>query len=235
MLNQNMHGFFKSFYLDGINESVLIETNNNESVVNAINSSNTLMSNIKFQNNIFPDGKVGFYNNDQLGKFLSLFKEDNLKLKFIEKDDQYSKLRLSEDNKLLVDYYLADISIFPKNKEIKKIKHWDIVFQLTKDEVSNFLKSRNALPTATLLYIGKDIFIGNEEHGSNRIVVHVDKFGNQSELDDYLKFNLDDFKSVVGTFGENITVKVSSLGLAEVSWASDKMVCKYYLTQIVSN
>jgi hypothetical protein len=235
MPERSVHGFFESFYLNGLNESTLIKTEDGISKVNTRTPSNTLMTMIEYKNKTFPDGDVGFYNNDQFSKFLSLFNSDKLNLSFDKKNDQHIKAKLSGNDKLSVDYYLADPSIFPIEKVIKQLNNWEINLKLTGEETTNFLKARNALSTATLLYVGKDIFIGNEEYGSNRITINISDYTNEIGMDEYLKFNLDDVKSVIGVLQEGITIKVSSLGLMEISWQRDNLSCKYYLTQIVSD
>jgi hypothetical protein len=141
------------------------------------------------------------------------------------------------DNGTKMQYMLAAPSVIPSVPELKALPSFDAEITLDDDFINKFVKSKGALSDAdTFTFMCKagkgEIVLGYSSINSNRISLSVDcKCENDIEP---IGFSAKYLKAIlVNNKGSTASsLKISSKGLAYVSFKSDDFDTEYYLVEI---
>jgi hypothetical protein len=140
------------------------------------------------------------------------------------------------DNGTKMQYMLAATSVIPSVPELKALPLFDAEVTLDDEFVNKFIKSKGALSdsdTFTFIYKGGkgEVVLGFSSINSNRISLSVNC---KCEIDiEPIAFSAKYLKAILmANRGSNASsLKISSKGLAHVSFNSDEFSAEYYLVE----
>lgn len=230
MKKQSIENFMAKYSLGGEIESVKIESNDTSMSVQFISDDKTLLGNVLSDNGNFPNGQFGIYTTSKLKSLLSVL-EPNVNINSAEAYIKFS------DNNTSVNYMLADLAVIPVVPDLKQLPDFDVEITLDDDFISKFIKAKAALNESdTFTFECKDgdgrVILGYSTLNTNRISLKVDCKcnGNIQPISfsaRYLKEILNSNRS-----SKSASLKISSQGLAYVSFSTDEIQSNYYLVQI---
>lgn len=231
-MNKNLiEGFIKYYYLNGLIEKSIIKTKNDKSFVQAITECNSLATEVTLKDdNIFPNRKIGIFDNKKFLSLLNLFEDDDFNIEFSDR-----KIKFSGNNNFLKStFILADVAIIndPNQmlSQLNGVDDWKYSFDLDEDKINLFQKSRNALSDAEKLYINADtLTITNDLNHNNRVDIEINSNSNDKK---YNIFNLDHFNTILSILDDNIKCYNHENGLLKLTYSDDNFNCNYYLMAI---
>lgn len=230
MKKSKLDGFISRYNLNGEIESVMIKSVGADLSVKIISDDKTLLGSITTGESDFPEGDFGIYTTSQLKGLLSVL-DDSIKI-----EETTGALKFS-DNGTKMQYMLAAPSVIPSVPELKALPAFDAEITLDDEFINKFVKSKGALADAdTFTFMCKggkgEIVLGYSSINSNRISLSVDC---KCETDiEPIGFSAKYLKAIlVNNKGSNASsLKISSKGLAYVSFKSDEFDTEYYLVEI---
>ncbi len=182
-----------------------------------------------------PDAELNVFNTAQLKSLLPVL-ADEIKISYTEaKNKGIAAVNLSDDN-TSVRFVLASPNVIPEVPTLKNKPAFEVEIPLDDKFSSTFIKAKNALPdvdTCTILSDGKDcqVVIGYSTQNTTRVSIKSTgtingKIAPIDFMAQYLKDILSANKESIGT------LKVSSKGLAHISFKNDEFKTDYYLVQV---
>ena len=144
-----------------------------------------------------------------------------------------------KDGSTSVNYMLADLSVIPAVPDLKQLPEFNITINLDDVFINRFIKSKGALPDENnFTFTCKDgkgkIILGYSNINTNRISIDVDcKCDGDVEP---ISFSANFLKEILVANKEakDATLKISSQGLAHITFEVDDYKSDYYLVQIQS-
>ena len=133
---------------------------------------------------------------------------------------------------------LSDLSVIPAAPKVKEIKSFDVEIPIDAAFVDRFVKAKSALPdidSFTFLMNKKgdkiELVIGYASINSNRIKVEVAATAGKDKLEKPISFNANYFREILlkNTDSGNTVLKISALGIANISFTSPDFMSNYYL------
>jgi len=230
MNKQKLEGFINRYSLGGEVDSVVIKSTDDSLTVRMISDDKSLLGEVSAANIEFPNGSFGIYTTSQLKQFLTVL-DDEITVKETPGSLQFS------DNLSKINYMLASEIVIPDVPALKELPEFNIEVTLGADVVNRFIKSKGALTESdTFTFVSKgeksEIILGYSTVNTNRISLQVTAKtdGDVSPISfsaRYLKqilmANKDSSYSVL---------KISTDGLAYVSFSDSEYKSSYYLVQI---
>ena len=234
MQKQSIENFIGRYSLGGEIESVKIESNDTSMNVSFISDDKTLLGTVSADNGNFPNGEFGIYTTSQLKSLLSVL-ESNVN---INSADAYIKF---SDKNTSVNYMLADLSVIPNVPDLKQLPDFDTEIKLDSNFISKFIKAKGALADEnnfTFTCNGNNsgqIILGYSNINTNRIKIDVDCTCKKDKVDP-ISFSANFLKEILVANKEatDATLKISSQGLAHISFEVDEYESNYYLVEIQS-
>jgi hypothetical protein len=225
-----LDGFINRYNLGGEVESVMINSTDDSMSVRVISDDKTLLGNVSVKDSDFPNGEFGIYTTSQLRGLLSVLDSS------IKVEEVTGALKFS-DKGTKVQYMLAAPSVIPAVPDLKTLPEFDSEVTLDDEFVNKFIKSKGALvdaDTFTFTCINKkgEIILGYSSINSNRISIGVN-----CKCDDDIKpiaFSAKYLKAIlIANKGSNkSSLKISSKGLAHLSFEEGDYTSNYYLVEI---
>ena len=164
-------------------------------------------------------------------------KDGSLTTSFIS-DDKSVSLKF-KDKSTSVNYMLADLSVIPNVPDLKQLPDFNAEIKLDSNFISTFIRAKGALQDENnFTFTCKDnkgsIVLGYSNINTNRINIDVDCTckGDVAPISysaTYLKEIL-----VANKEATDATLKISSQGLAHISFSIDNYESNYYLVEIQS-
>jgi DNA polymerase III sliding clamp (beta) subunit (PCNA family) len=230
MKKESIENFINRYSLGGEIESVKINSNDDSMDVNFISDDKTLLGSVSADNGNFPNGEFGIYTTSKLKSLLTVL-ESSVNIKSAESYIKFS------DNNTSVNYMLADLSVIPAVPDLKQLPPFDVDITLDNDFTSKFIKSKSALSESdTFTFECKDgngeIILGYSTLNTNRISMKVDcKCSGDIQP---ISFSARYLKEILNSNrgSKSATLKISSKGLAHVSFTTDEIKSDYYLVEI---
>jgi hypothetical protein len=229
MKKSKLDGFINRYNLGGEIESVMINSTETTLSVKVISDDKTLLGSVTTADDAFPIGEFGIYTTSQLKGLLSVLDDT------ITVAETTGALKFS-DNGTKMQYMLAATSVIPSVPELKALPLFDAEVTLDDEFVNKFIKSKGALSdsdTFTFIYKGGkgEVVLGFSSINSNRISLSVNC---KCEIDiEPIAFSAKYLKAILmANRGSNASsLKISSKGLAHVSFNSDEFSAEYYLVE----
>ena len=230
MEKQKLDGFINRYNLGGEVESVMVKSEGSNVSVRMISDDKTLLGDVSVSDMEFPDGEFGIYTTSQLKSLLSVLDGS------IDVEEVTGALKFS-DKGTKMQYMLAAPSVIPAVPDLKALPNFNVTITLDDEFVNKFVKSKGALADAdTFTFTCKDnkgeIILGYSSINSNRISISVDCTcdGDVNPI----QFSAKYLKAIlVANKGSNTSsLKISSDGLAHLSFTEGDYTSNYYLVEI---
>jgi hypothetical protein len=225
-----LDGFINRYNLGGEVESVMVNSTDDSVSVKMISDDKTLLGDVTVKENEFPTGDFGIYTTSQLKGLLSVLDSS------IKVEETTGALKFS-DKGTKVQYMLAAPSVIPAVPDLKALPEFDSDLTLDDEFVSKFIKSKGALADAdTFTFTCKDnkgeIILGYSSINSNRISINVNCTC-EGDIEP-IAFSAKYLKAIlIANKGSNkSSLKISSKGLAHLSFEDGDYVSNYYLVEI---
>jgi len=225
-----LDGFINRYNLGGEVESVMINSTDDSVSVKMISDDKTLLGDVTVKEGEFPNGDFGIYTTSQLKGLLGVL-DSSFKVEEVTGAIKFS------DNGTKVQYMLAAPSVIPAVPDLKALPEFDSDLTLDDEFVNKFIKSKGALADAdTFTFTCKDnkgeIILGYSSINSNRISINVNCTC-EGDIEP-IAFSAKYLKAIlIANKGSNkSSLKISSKGLAHLSFEDGDYVSNYYLVEI---
>ena len=225
-----LDGFINRYNLGGEGESVMVNSTDDSMSVRMISDDKTLLGNVSVKDSEFPNGEFGIYTTSQLRGLLSVLDSS------IKVEEVTGALKFS-DKGTKVQYMLAAPSVIPAVPDLKALPEFDSEVTLDDEFVNKFIKSKGALADAdtftfTCTKNKGEIILGYSSINSNRISIDVN-----CKCDDDIKpiaYSAKYLKAILiaNKGSKSSSLKISSKGLAHLSFEDGDYTSNYYLVEI---
>ena len=237
MNKQKLVRFISKYYLNGIVNSVVLNSKSNSQQLSArfVSGDKSLLGELTMDKWDFEDSDIGVYNTEQLIKLLSVMDED-INVSLTKSGDKSIALKIS-DSFSSVNYMLSDTSIINKPPQLKSVPEFELNIDVTPQFISKFIAGKGALGETDNFTILTDdvstkVVIGYASVNTNRVIIPVNtsKFSNIENV----SFNASVFKEVLSANKEceSATFEVSSEGLSRITFKVDDYKSTYYLVAV---
>lgn len=230
MKKASIEQFINRYNLGGEVESVKIESNDDSMTVSFISDDKTLLGSVTSEDGGFPNGEFGVYTTSQLKALLGVLESN------VDVTSEQASIKFS-DSGTSVNYMLADLSVIPVVPDLKQMPPFDSEITLDDEFVSKFIKSKGAMAqsdTFTFTCVGGKgkIILGYSTINTNRISMNVECVC-QNDIQ-AISFSAKYLKEILNANkgSTSATLKISSQGLAHVSFVRDGLKSEYYLVEI---
>ena len=231
MKKTSIEGLISRYNLGGEIESVKIESTDTGMSVRFISDDKTLLGDVSSEETDFPNGEFGIYTTSQLKNLLGVLGSD------VDVNEGNASLTFG-DSGTTINYMLADLSVVPIVPDLKQLPPFGSTITLNDEFVSKFVKSKGALSDSdTFTFTCKDgkgeVILGYQKSmNSNRISLNVDCTCDGDV--EPISFSAKYLKEILNAnrTAKSSSMKVSSQGLASVSFEHDNFKSNYYLVEI---
>jgi|TARA_B100000131_G_scaffold186288_1_gene179335 hypothetical protein len=232
--NNSLGRFISKYHLDSAVASSKWKLNKETLSARFMTEDRTLLGEVKLNNfkcDAIDGETLGIYNTDQLVKLLSVL-DDDVEVKY-----NFPYLHIN-DTKSKVSYVLSDLSIIPDAPTMKTAPNYDIELEMDNNFRNKFVKGKGALAdveTFTLVKNGSadtiNVIIGHSSIATNNCTIPVKTNNTEVPL---MSFNAKYLKSIftANRDAKECTMKVSSDGLARLSFKADDFSVEYYMVMV---
>ncbi len=237
MEKQSLSRFVSKYNLSGLVESVKWESKDGSLTTSFISDDKSVLGSVSMKEFDSSDASFGVYDTTKLTKMLSVLGND---VDFSMNDIDGKPVSLKfKDKSTSVNYMLADLSVIPNVPDLKQLPDFNVEIKLDSSFISTFIKAKGALQdennfTFTCKEGTGQIILGYSNINTNRINIDVDCVceGNV----DPISFSATYLKEILVANKEatDATLKISSQGLAHISFSIDNYESNYFLVEIQS-
>ena len=239
MEKQSLNRFVSKYNLAGLVESVKWESKDGSLTTSFISDDKSVLGSVSMKDFDSTDATFGVYDTTKLTKMLSVLGDD-IEFSINDIDGKSVSLKF-KDGSTSVNYMLADLSVIPNVPDLKQLPDFDTEIKLDSNFISKFIKAKGALAdennftfTCTSEKNGQ-IILGYSNINTNRIKIDVDCTCKKDKVDP-ISFSANFLKEILVANKEatDATLKISSQGLAHISFEVDEYESNYYLVEIQS-
>ena len=237
MEKQSLNGFVSKYNLAGLVESVKWESKEGSLTTSFISDDKSVLGNVTMKEFDSSDASFGVYDTSKLTKMLSVLGND-VDFSINDIDGKPVSLKF-KDGSTNVNYMLADLSVIPNVPDLKQLPPFNVEIKLDSNFISKFIKAKNALAdenniTFTCKCGDGQIILGYSNINTNRINIDVDCTCEDDV--EPISFSATYLKEILVANKEatDATLKISSQGLAHISFEVDNYESNYYLVEIQS-
>ncbi len=237
MEKTRINRFISKYNLAGLVESVKWESKDGSLSTNFISDDKSVLGTVSLSEFDFEDSTFGVYDTTKLTKMLSVLSDD-VEFDISKTEDKAISLKF-KDGSTSVNYMLADLSVIPNVPDLKQLPDFNITIKLDDVFINRFIRAKSALPdennfTFTCKNNNGSIILGYSNINTNRIKIDVDCTCD-SDVEP-ISFSANFLKEILVANKEakDATLKISSDGLAHISFEVDGYKSDYYLVQIQS-
>lgn len=177
---------------------------------------------------------VGVYNTSQLVALLNILGED-VDFQYQQMGDKFVSVEMADTHGTKSKYMLSDLSVIPTPPDLKNLpSEWDLEIEVDSYFINTFIGGKSALPDTDTFTIansdGKiEVIIGFSNQATNRVTIPVK--GDLTGKLDVVSFNATMFANILNANKEcqKAVLKVSSQGIATISFNIDDYYSEYYL------
>ena len=237
MEKQQLNRFVSKYNLAGLVESVKWESKDGSLTTSFISDDKSVLGSVTMKEFEGDDAEFGVYDTTKLSKMLSVLGND-VDFSISDIDGKAVSLKF-KDKSTSVNYMLADLSVIPNVPDLKQLPNFNAEIKLDSNFISTFIKAKGALQdennfTFTCKDKNGSIILGHSNINTNRINIDVECTceGDVKPISfsaTYLKEIL-----VANKEATDATLKISSQGLAHISFSIDNYESNYYLVEIQS-
>ena len=235
MNKQKLTRFISKYYLNGIVNSVILNSKQNKISVRFVSGDKTLLGELEMDKWPFEDAEVGIYSTDQFLKLLNVL-DDDINLGIDKAGDKSISLKVT-DSSSVVNYMLSDTSIISKPPSLKTIPEFELGINITPQVINKFISGKGALSETDKFTVITDgvntkIVIGYATINTNRVTIPVTT--TKVKDIDNITFNANIFKEILSANKEceSATLEVSSEGLSKIVFNVDDYSVTYYLVSV---
>ena len=239
MEKQSLNRFVSKYNLAGLVESVKWESKDGSLTTSFISDDKSVLGSVTMKDFDSTDATFGVYDTTKLTKMLSVLGDD-IEFSINDIDGKSVSLKF-KDGSTSVNYMLADLSVIPNVPDLKQLPDFDTEIKLDSNFISKFIKAKGALADEnnfTFTCTGEkngQIILGYSNINTNRIKIDVDCTCKKDKVDP-ISFSANFLKEILVANKEatDATLKISSQGLAHISFEVDEYESNYYLVEIRS-
>ena len=239
MEKQSLNRFVSKYNLAGLVESVKWESKEGSLTTSFISDDKSVLGSVSMKDFDSTDATFGVYDTTKLTKMLSVLGDD-IEFSINDIDGKSVSLKF-KDGSTSVNYMLADLSVIPNVPDLKQLPEFDTEIKLDSNFISKFIKAKGALADEnnfTFTCNGNNsgqIILGYSNINTNRIKIDVDCTCKKDKVDP-ISFSANFLKEILVANKEatDATLKISSQGLAHISFEVDNYESNYYLVEIQS-
>ena len=234
MNKSQLTNFINKYTLGGEIKSVKWVSNGKSLATRFISGDKSLVGSVKLNN--FTDvepSEIGVYNTTQFISLLSILGED-VDFNLQQIGDKFVSVDMSDTQGTKTKYMLSDLSVIPTPPELKNLpSDFELELQVDSYFINTFISGKSALPdtdTFTILTENDKVslVIGYSNVATNRVTLPVE----HTEYKDIepISFNATMFSNALQANKEcqKATLKVSSQGIATISFNIDDYESEYY-------
>ena len=238
MINKSILQSVISKYYLNVCESVKWKTENNNLSIDFMSPTANIIGKVTCNDFPLEDSELAIYDTKKLSSLISICNGDLL-LELEKQHKLISKLKISDLNFNLT-YAVSDPLLVPKVGTVN-VPEFTVDLSLTKEDIDNLIKAKSALQgidnmliTTTKNLDGENVceFVFGDEHGHNNKITYQIA-GNITEESMKIPYNSDTFKTVIHANKdmEEGTMKISSMGLIEFKFKTEKVLSEYYMVR----
>ena len=235
MNKQKLTRFISKYYLNGIVNSVILNSKQNKISVRFVSGDKTLLGELEMDKWPFEDAEVGIYSTDQFLKLLNVL-DDDINLGIDKAGDKSISLKVT-DSSSVVNYMLSDTSIISKPPSLKTIPEFELGINITPQVINKFISGKGALSETDKFTVITDgvntkIVIGYATINTNRVTIPVTT--TKVKDIDNITFNANIFKELLSANKEceSATFEISSEGLSKIVFKIDDYSATYYVVPV---
>ena len=235
MEKQQLNRFVSKYNLAGLVESVKWESKDGSLTTSFISDDKSVLGSVTMKDFEGDNADFGVYDTTKLSKMLSVLGND-VDFSILDIDGKSVSLKF-KDKSTSVNYMLADLSVIPNVPDLKQLPDFNSEIKLDSNFISTFIRAKGALQDENnFTFTCKDnkgsIVLGYSNINTNRINIDVD-----CTCDGDIKpisFSATYLKEILVANKEatDATLKISSQGLAHISFTIDNYESNYYLVEI---
>lgn len=237
MKKSTLINFITKYSLGGDCEAVLLQIKNKSLQCKFVTESKNVLGEVSFTNVDLQDGDIGIYQTGSLLKILAILDED-IDVTYFQDKGKLLKI-IFKDKNIKAEVALGDPTLLPSIPSIKYNPKEDIAFNISGDMISNFNKAKNALADATTFAITADntsIIKLTLNYSMNINTNRIELFAPAVKdcMIEPIYFPSDIFREILNA-NKNSTsgsMKVSSEGLATISFTGEDFRSQYYMLKI---
>ena len=237
MEKQSLSRFVSKYNLSGLVESVKWESKDGSLTTSFISDDKSVLGSVSMKEFDSSDASFGVYDTTKLTKMLSVLGND-VDFSMNDIDGKAVSLKF-KDKSTSVNYMLADLSVIPNVPDLKQLPDFNVEIKLDSSFISTFIKAKGALQdennfTFTCKEGTGQIILGYSNINTNRINIDVDCVC-EGDVDP-ISFSATYLKEILVANKEatDATLKISSQGLAHISFSIDNYESNYFLVEIQS-
>ena len=238
MEKQSLNRFVSKYNLAGLVESVKWESKDGSLTTSFISDDKSVLGSVTMKEFDSSDASFGVYDTTKLTKMLSVLGDD-VDFSINDIDGKPVSLKF-KDGSTSVNYMLADLSVIPNVPDLKQLPEFDTEIKLDSNFITKFIKAKGALADENnFTFTCKDnkgqIILGYSNINTNRINIDVDCTCSKDKVEP-ISFSANFLKEILVANKEatDATLKISSQGLAHISFEVDNYESNYYLVEIQS-
>ena len=237
MEKQSLSRFVSKYNLSGLVESVKWESKDGSLTTSFISDDKSVLGSVSMKEFDSSDASFGVYDTTKLTKMLSVLGND-VDFSMNDIDGKAVSLKF-KDKSTSVNCMLADLSVIPNVPDLKQLPDFNVEIKLDSNFISTFIKAKGALQdennfTFTCKEGAGQIILGYSNINTNRINIDVDCVC-EGDVDP-ISFSATYLKEILVANKEatDATLKISSQGLAHISFSIDNYESNYFLVEIQS-
>ena len=223
--------FINKYNLGGSAEAVLWEVDKKSMKTRAVSDDKHVLTEVSTTEAGFDEGEYAIYNTALLRSLMGVLEEE-IQVKPQITNKKVTSLQFRDASTKVV-FVLANPSVIPAVPALKALPEFDLEIKLDSKFMSTFIKSKNALPEVeTFTVVDNGIVLGySKQTNTNRVSFNVDATG---EMDKSISFSARYLKEILVANKEATKgmLKVSSKGLAHVTFDIQGFTADYYLVEI---
>lgn len=230
--------FIKKFYLDGVNDKVIIHSDGKKNFVKNM-VEGEIITEVSTKNvQLASDEDFVIIDVKMLLDYLNLLPEE-IEYEFITekegKKERLAILQFSGNNKK-TNMRLGDINIIPEPKPLKAKFQTDVTFEIDGDLKSSLLNSIRVAETKVLNFVCvKNTFkivIGDMDSLSSTIMLDVEaEIITKSNEERRIRFNPDLIRNILNV-NEQVTMSIDYRGGAMLESNEEDIKCKYLMNKL---
>jgi hypothetical protein len=237
MEKQQLNRFVSKYNLAGLVESVKWESKDGSLTTSFISDDKSVLGSVTMKEFEGDAAEFGVYDTTKLSKMLSVLGND-VDFSISDIDGKAVSLKF-KDKSTSVNYMLADLSVIPNVPDLKQLPDFNAEIKLDSNFISTFIRAKGALQDENnFTFVCKDnkgsIVLGHSNINTNRINIDVDCTC-KGDVDP-ISYSATYLKEILVANKEatDATLKISSQGLAHISFLIDNYESNYYLVEIQS-
>jgi hypothetical protein len=237
MEKQQLNRFVSKYNLAGLVESVKWESKDGSLTTSFISDDKSVLGSVTMKEFEGDAAEFGVYDTTKLSKMLSVLGND-VDFSISDIDGKAVSFKF-KDKSTSVNYMLADLSVIPNVPDLKQLPDFNAEIKLDSNFISTFIRAKGALQDENnFTFVCKDnkgsIVLGHSNINTNRINIDVDCTC-KGDVDP-ISYSATYLKEILVANKEatDATLKISSQGLAHISFSIDNYESNYYLVEIQS-